>query len=93
MPPVRARKRRSAITRRGAVELFGWYGTVAILSAYALLSFKVIKSDSLTYQLLNLTGALGIVAISFVKKVRQPGVLNLVWALIALIAIVSLLVH
>ena len=81
------------ITRKNVAELFGWYGTVAILSAYALLSFKVIESDSLTYQLLNLTSALGIVAISFMKKVRQPGVLNLVWALIALIAIIGLLAH
>lgn len=73
------------------LELFGWYGTCAIVLAYALNSFGIIDSGSLTYQLLNLTGALGIVAISFHKKNYQPGVLNVVWFLVALIAIVNIL--
>jgi uncharacterized YccA/Bax inhibitor family protein len=81
------------ITRKNAAEIFGWYGTIAILLAYALISFKIIKSDSLIYQLLNLSGALGIVTISAVKKVRQPAILNLAWAVIACIAIVGLMIH
>lgn len=71
-------------------ELAGWYGTAAIVLAYVLVSFKVIEADSVIYQLLNLTGALGIIAISIVKKAKQPVVLNAFWALIALIALVSL---
>ncbi|MEI7512387.1 MAG: hypothetical protein WCK01_02930 [Candidatus Uhrbacteria bacterium] len=71
------------------IEAFGWYGTVAIVTAYALVSFSYIEPTSLIYQLLNITGALGIVTISFHKKTYQPGVLNIIWTVIALIAIVK----
>ncbi len=40
-------------------EIVDWYGAVAIVGAYALNSFSVITFDSLSYQLLNLTGAIG----------------------------------
>lgn len=68
-------------------EITGWYGVIAILTAYALVSFKIIESSTLVYQLLNLTGALGIVAVSVSKKDKQPAVLNAIWALVAFIAI------
>jgi len=72
------------------IEIVGWYGTVAIVGAYALLSFDVIDSDSAIYQLLNLTGSLGIVAISWAKRATQPAVLNIIWAAIALVALVGI---
>ncbi|MDO8529368.1 MAG: hypothetical protein Q7S18_01740 [bacterium] len=70
-------------------EIVGWYGTIAIVSAYALLSFGIINSDSSLYQILNATGALGIVVISFKKKAYQPGVLNIIWTVIAVIALIK----
>lgn len=73
------------------IELFGWYGTLAILGAYILVSFSIIKSSSITYQLLNLTGSLGIVAVSFFKRVYQAVILNIIWAIIAVLAIINLL--
>ena len=75
---------------RKLAEIAGWYGTLAIISAYALVSFKVIDASSAVYQLLNLSGALGIIAIAVVKGVKQSVVLNAFWALIAVIALVSL---
>jgi len=72
-------------------ESIGWYGTCAIVLAYALVSFEFLSSSTFLYQILNGTGALGIVYISFKKKAYQPGVLNVIWALIALISIVRLL--
>ena len=72
-------------------EAIGWYGTCAIVLAYALVSFNVISASTFLYQILNGTGALGIVYISFKKKAYQPGVLNIIWAIIALIAISRLL--
>lgn len=71
-------------------ELAGWYGTVAIISAYALVSFDAISARSFLYQILNVTGAVGIIVISAKKKVSQSVVLNIFWALIGLIAIISL---
>ena len=72
-------------------ESIGWYGTIAIILAYALISFNFLASSSFSYQILNCTGAIGIIYISFKKKVYQPGVLNIVWAIIALFAIINLL--
>ncbi len=62
------------------VNTAGWYGAVAIVAAYILLSFGFILATSLVYLLLNLTGALGIVVDSLYKKDYQPGMLNVVWA-------------
>ncbi len=58
--------------------------------AYALVSFNVIATKSYLYQILNLTGALGIVLEAASKKDKQPAILNAVWAVIALIAIIQL---
>lgn len=84
-------KRGKAMNKKQLVELLGWYGVIAILLAYALISFETIESKSYIYQLLNLTGALGIVAVSIVKKAKQPAVLNAIWAIVALVAIVGLM--
>ncbi len=74
------------------IEIFGWYGAIAIILAYALVSFSFLQATSIWFQLLNATGALGIVTVSFSKKDYQPGVLNIIWTAIALIAIVKILV-
>lgn len=74
-----------------SISYFGWYGVVAILSAYVLVSFGVITAKGYIYQLLNLTGAIGIIFISATKKDKQPVVLNIVWAIVALVAIIQLL--
>lgn len=72
-------------------ETIGWFGTIAILSSYALVSFGFLSASTYLYQILNATGALGIVYISFKKKVYQPGILNLIWMIIAILAIIKLL--
>ncbi len=72
-------------------EIVGWYGAAAIVGAYALVSFEFVDSGSLLYQLLNVTGAVSIMYISFKKKAYQPGVINLIWSIIALIAIFKMI--
>lgn len=74
------------------IEAFGWYGAVGLLAAYALSSFNVLTPESVWYQVINVTAALGIVAVSFYKRTYQPGVLNIVWAVIGLIALVKILI-
>lgn len=81
------------MNKRLTAELVGWYGAAAIVLAYALVSFKVIPVSSYIYQILNLTGAVGIVIISVTKKASQPAALNAIWALIALAAIIGLITH
>lgn len=73
------------------VQFAGWYGVVAIILAYMLNSFSVLDSHSLAYQLLNLSGALGIICEAASKKDAQPVVLNIVWSAIALVAIINIL--
>ncbi|HTM68313.1 MAG TPA: hypothetical protein VL426_03365 [Candidatus Binatia bacterium] len=72
------------------INAFGWYGAVAILAAYFLNSFGLIKADSAAYQLLNVTGAVGIVLVSYVRRAYQPMALNAVWTVIGLVALAKI---
>lgn len=73
------------------VEIVGWYGAVAIVAAYFLISFGLIGAESIIYQILNFTGAISIVLISFYKKAYQPAALNLIWTIIAVIALLKII--
>jgi hypothetical protein len=64
---------------------------VAIVVAYILVSFNILPAGA--YQLLNLTGTLGIITISIVKKVRQSIILNIFWAGIAVLALIRLILR
>ncbi len=75
--------------KRHLREAFGWYGVGAILLAYALVSFGLLDGESFGYQVLNLTGASGVMVVSFVRRAYQPVVLNAVWSGIALVAILK----
>ena len=77
-------------TRRQIQQIVGWYGVLAILLAYILLTFKVVVADGLPYQLLNLTGSAGIATVALAHKDTQPVVLNVIWAAVALIGILRL---
>lgn len=77
--------------RKTLDDLLGWYGAGAILIAYALTQFEILEVEDLAYQILNVTGALGIVYTSFKKRAYQPAVLNLVWTLIGCVAIIRIL--
>ncbi len=72
-------------------EVFGWYGTLAIIGAYALISFNFTDANNLMYQLLNITGAAGIEYISMQKKTYQPAVINMIWFVIGAAAILKIL--
>lgn len=73
------------------IEAFGWFGVVAIVGAYALLSFSVIASDSIAYQALNIVGSLGIVTEALTKRDYQPAVLNIIWLLVGAIALARII--
>lgn len=77
--------------RKSLSELLGWYGVGAILIAYFLNTFGLLNTSSLYYSILNLTGALGIIVDAWKQKNYQPVVLNIVWGLVALIALIRVL--
>lgn len=71
-------------------QSFGWYGALALMMGFLLVSTKAIKPDSLTYQLLNLSGALSLIVLGFDRHVRQTIVVNIFWATVAMIALFNL---
>ncbi len=62
----------------------------ALIAAYALASFNVISADGLAYQLLNLTGSLGLLIIAAAKGVTQSVLLNVFWMAIGVVAIANI---
>ena len=73
-------------------EFAGWAGVLSILLAYALLTFDVLSADQAAYHILNLVGGAGIIIDAVADKNYQPVVLNLIWAVIAVYAIVRVVV-
>jgi len=73
-------------------EIYGWYGTIAIVAAYFLVSFSLISPEGYLFQILNATGALGIILISLHDKSHQSAVLNMVWLAIAIVALIKIIV-
>lgn len=73
-------------------EIAGWYGTAAILAAYALSSFRVLATEDQTYQLLNFTGAIGVAWVCWHKRTWQAFWLEAIWAAIAIVALANSLV-
>lgn len=70
--------------------IIGWYGAIVILLAYIFISFNIISPDSTPYQLMNITGALGLVYYSALKKDFPTSVLNIFWAFVALVAMIHI---
>lgn len=69
------------------MDILGWYGVTAVLVAYALVSFQLISAPTLIYNILNLTGAIGIIVEAQSKKDYPAVSLNIIWAIIAIISI------
>ncbi|HYE22972.1 MAG TPA: hypothetical protein VEA92_00795 [Candidatus Paceibacterota bacterium] len=69
------------------IEYLGWYGAIAIVTAYGLYAFGVWEADNIWYHLLNLTGATGIIVVSIYKKAWQPAVVNVMWVALAAYAL------
>ena len=72
------------MTKDRAADLVGWYGAVAILGAYGLLTADALSSESVAYQGLNISGALALVVLAVNKKAWPAVALNLVWAAIGI---------
>jgi hypothetical protein len=79
--------------KKSLIGMLGWYGVVATVLAYILVSFSLVAPTNWFYQLLNFTGALGITIETYYKKDYQPFWLNFIWMLIAAVAIISIIIH
>ena len=69
------------------IEIFGWVASLIILIAYLLVSNGKLLGTSLTYQLLNIIGALGLLINSFYHKAFPSVALNAIWIVVAILAV------
>ncbi|MCO5948546.1 CBU_0592 family membrane protein [Mucilaginibacter flavidus] len=65
----------------------GWLGVVLCTLGYLLLSLKVIKAESRTFQLLNIMGGLCLVATAIDNSDMPNAVANLLWMFIGVFAL------
>lgn len=65
----------------------GWLGVVLCTLGYLLLSLKVIRAESRTFQLLNITGGLCLVATAVDNNDMPNAVANLLWMFIGVYAL------
>ena len=72
------------------INILGWVGSVEVVAAYGLNSYQKIKSDSLTFQVLNLTGAIFLIINSIYKEAYPFTFINTVWSVIAMVAIIGI---
>jgi hypothetical protein len=72
------------------IEMIGWTGAVLILGAYALLSSGKLRSESLTYHLMNILGAAGFVINSGWNGALPSAAMNVAWIGIGVYALVQL---
>lgn len=72
------------------IEILGWIGSVEVIAAYALNSYQKIKADSWQFQILNLTGAIFLIVNSVYKQAYPFTLINSVWAVIAISALVRM---
>lgn len=70
------------------IEIIGWVGMMFIVLAYYLVSHKDIKGSSRTYQMMNLFGAIFIGFNVFYNGVWSSFALQIVWAIIAILALI-----
>jgi len=72
-----------------AAQVLGWIGTVLIVVAYFLISFKKIEATDRGYQLMNLFGAVGLGVNVFYQQSWPALVLEIIWGAIAIFALIK----
>jgi hypothetical protein len=73
-----------------AIDGAGWAGAAALLLAYGLVSSGRLTGRSLSFQLLNLFGALGLLANGVWHGAWPSAALNAVWLVIGTTALTRL---
>jgi len=70
--------------REKTYSIIGWYGFVAVLGGYFLVSLKFVEYSNLFYLLLNISGSAGLGIISLKKKSLSLTSFYFIWAGIGL---------
>ena len=72
------------------VETIGWIASILIVGAFALNSFGKIPATSKWYQLANLVGGIFFIVNTVYHKAYPSAVVNVVWVIIAVSALIKL---
>ena len=72
------------------VETIGWIASILIVGAFALNSFGKIPATSKWYQLANLVGGIFFIVNTVYHKAYPSAVVNVVWVIIAVSALLNL---
>jgi drug/metabolite transporter (DMT)-like permease len=70
-------------------DSIGWLGAAVLLIGYALVSFRRVAGDSLTYQALNIAGSLFLAANTIAFRAYPSAFVNLVWIGIAIFSLAN----
>ena len=73
------------------IEIIGWIGSIEVLLAYGMNSYQKLRSDSMVFYVLNLTGGLALIIYTVYKQAYASSFINIVWVLIAAIAIIRVM--
>ncbi|WP_157637955.1 CBU_0592 family membrane protein [Flexithrix dorotheae] len=72
-------------------EIIGWIGTIVYILSYFLLSINKLKSQSITYQAMNVIGGLCLVINAIHLSDGPTFFLNFIWMLIGLFAVLNVI--
>lgn len=72
------------------MEIMGWTGAALVLGAYALLSMKIISSNSYLYHVINVIGAGMLAYYTYSKDAIPSALLNITWSFIGVAAMVGI---
>jgi|GEM_PF-1463690 hypothetical protein len=65
-------------------QIIGWLGSGLLIIAYALVSSKKLQPEDLTYQLINLGGAICLLVYALYTLAYPFVLVNFIWLLIGL---------
>ena len=69
------------------IDILGWIGSVEVILAYALISNGKVHGKSVSYQLLNLTGSIFLIANTIYYHAYPSTAINGVWMVVAIVAL------
>jgi hypothetical protein len=73
------------------IDVMGWVGSIEVLAAFGLNTWQKIKSDSISYLVLNITGSIFLIIYSYYHHAFANTFVNLVWAVVAVVALGKIL--
>jgi hypothetical protein len=72
-------------------ELCGWAGAILVLIAYYLVTSGKAKGDSASFQMINIGGALFLVAYTYNCNAYASMIVNIIWVVIGMTSVIKLI--